>query len=144
MYGNKTTNRKLSSFAYSKMKMLAYSKTVKYNIFNYAVNPAFTSFIAKIKYMKKLGLSIHSAAAIVIGRRAMNFKENVPKEYLKYISPKTRVKHHWAHFRYLSTKLKSIKAMYFYTYINTNPYKTLAKLSNNIENLDLKIIKQNC
>ena len=46
------------------------------------VNPAYTSLIAKVKYMKLKNLSIHCAAAYVIGRRGMGFSEKLPS-YLK-------------------------------------------------------------
>ena len=44
------------------------------------INPAYTSQIGHHKFMKKYGLSSHESAAMIIARKAMNFKriEKVP------------------------------------------------------------------
>jgi hypothetical protein len=47
------------------------------------VNPAYTSWIGKIKYAERYGISVHEAAAYVIARRGLNLKENLPKEVVK-------------------------------------------------------------
>jgi hypothetical protein len=43
------------------------------------VKPQFTSKIGLYKYSHQYGLDIHNAAAMVIARRAYEFKEKVPK-----------------------------------------------------------------
>ena len=40
------------------------------------VNPAYSSFIAKTKYMKLKGMSIHHGAAYVLARRGMGYSES--------------------------------------------------------------------
>ena len=47
------------------------------------VNPAYTSIIGRFKYAEKYGLSVHEAAAFVIGRRGLGYKEKLPKELIK-------------------------------------------------------------
>jgi IS605 OrfB family transposase len=85
LYGSKNRNRKLSQFAYKKTMSAILSRANKVNIEVYNVDPEYTSQIGKIKYMKNLGLSIHDAAALAIGRRGMGFKEKIPKMYYKFV-----------------------------------------------------------
>ena len=54
----------------------------------YGVNPAFTSFFGRIKYMKLYGLSVHNAAAVVIGRRGIGYNETISENKVS-ISIKT-------------------------------------------------------
>ena len=56
MYQHKRLNEVLSSFAYTKVMMLAESKSNKYSIGLVKVNPAFTSQIGKFKYMRHYGI----------------------------------------------------------------------------------------
>ncbi|WP_234987476.1 IS200/IS605 family accessory protein TnpB-related protein [Halolactibacillus halophilus] len=70
-YGNRKANRQMSQFAYQKMILAIKSRAEKMGVAVYVVNPAYTSQIGKMKYMKRLGVSIHMAAAYVIARRAM-------------------------------------------------------------------------
>lgn len=72
------------------------------------VNPAYTSLIAKVKYMKLKNLSIHCAAAYVIGRRGMGFLEKLPS-YLNCLVPKTQ-KNRW---RTVFTHAKKAGPSYF-------------------------------
>lgn len=72
-YENKKYKVLLTRFAYAKIINFLKSKAYKNDIYIYFVNPAYTSQIGKWKYMKKLGVSIHIAAAYVIGRRGMEF-----------------------------------------------------------------------
>ena len=45
------------------------------------VKPAYTSIIGRFKYQTQYGISVHHAAALVIGRRGERkvWRENVPK-----------------------------------------------------------------
>ena len=124
-YGNKTKNQILSQFAYSKITNMIEARAYKNSIAVFKRNPAFTSQIGKLKYMKMKGISIHVAAAYVVGRRAMNFKEKLPNCYKKYVSRNILTRHHWAHWRYLSKDLKSVYPNNFYKRINFNNYKTI-------------------
>lgn len=131
IYGNAKRNKKLSMFAYSSITKMIYSRANKDGVGVFKVNPAYTSQIGKLKYMKILGLSVHTSAALVIGRRSLGFKEKIPKVYKKYISEKIRVKHHWSHWSYLSKELKSVFAKKLYINIDNN-YETLKMLKESL------------
>lgn len=45
------------------------------------VHPAYTSKIGALKYAPQLNLCRHTAAALVIARRGLNFREKIPKNY---------------------------------------------------------------
>jgi hypothetical protein len=49
------------------------------------VNPAYTSVIGKYKYATSLGLNFHQAAAFVIARRGLGFRERIPKKIQRLI-----------------------------------------------------------
>mgnify|MGYP006342526681 FL=1 len=72
---NKKRNVQLSSFSYAKIKTLIKARARDAGIEVLEVNPAYTSVIGKAKYSKRLGISVHRAAAYVIARRGMNKKE---------------------------------------------------------------------
>ena len=114
MYKNEELNRKLSEFAYTKITQLAESKSYKYGIGLYKAAPAFTSQIGKIKYMRHYGTSIHVAAAMAIGRRAMGFKERPPKALRHLIPQYNKNRHHWSQWRFLARYLKKQPAYKFY------------------------------
>ena len=106
MYGNSKRNKKLSQFAYSKIMSAIDSRAYKSNLYVYKRNPAYTSQIGKLKYMKTLGLSIHDSASFVIGRRCLGYKEKLPKIYRKFLSNELKNKHHWSQWNYISKNLK--------------------------------------
>ena len=85
-YGKKKANYGTRMFAYSKMDTLLSGKTQQENVLLVKVNPAYTSFFGKTKYMKRMHQPVHVAASYVIARRGMGFNESVPK-YLKNIVP---------------------------------------------------------
>ena len=128
LYGSKKRNRKLSQFAYQKLMSAIDSRAYKTNLYVYKRNPAYTSQIGKLKYMKPLGLSIHTSAAYVIGRRCLGFKEKVPKIYRKFLSNEMKNKHHWSHWNYISKNLKQIKVNNFYKTINTKNVNKITEL----------------
>lgn len=65
--------------AYSKFIALLEGQAFQQQVGIIPVNPAYTSCLGKVKYMKQLGTSIHIAAAYVIGRRGMKLRERLPK-----------------------------------------------------------------
>ncbi|GAA3333237.1 hypothetical protein GCM10020331_096510 [Ectobacillus funiculus] len=79
----------------------------------FEVNPAFTSQIGKMKYMKQMHISIHQAASYVIGRRGMNLKEQVPKVLRAYTERKDG-EHHWKQWSVLTRKFKALRPHLFY------------------------------
>ena len=129
MYKNEGLNRKLSEFAYTKITQLAESKSYKYGIGLYKVAPAFTSQIGKIKYMRRYGISIHVAAAMVIGRRAMGFKERLPKAVRHLIPQDNKNRHHWSQWRFLTRYLKKQPAYKFYHMIPYDKFEYITDMN---------------
>src|SRR4051794_23500806 len=74
----------LSGFAYSTYQRMLKSKCEMAGIELISVNPAYTSQIGHHKFMKKYGISSHESAALVIGRRCLNFKrvEKLPQHHI--------------------------------------------------------------
>jgi IS605 OrfB family transposase len=52
------------------------------------VNPAYTSVIGMLKYAPQLNIDKDTAGAYVIGRRALEFKEDTPENYEKLLKDK--------------------------------------------------------
>ena len=113
-YGSKKRNLKLTQFAYNKMDSSIESRANKEGVGLIRKNPAYTSVIGKMKYMRVLGTAIHTAAAYVIGRRGLGFKEKVPMAYRKLIPEANLKRHHWSHWRFLHRHLKDIPVRKFY------------------------------
>ena len=113
-YGNKKANFKMSMFAYDKMISAIKSRAEKMGVAVFEVNPAYTSQIGKMKYMKRFGISIHEAASFVIARRAMGFKEKLPPVLGALLPEKIIVSHHWVQWGYVSKILKDIHSHSFY------------------------------
>lgn len=129
MYKNEELNRKLSEFAYTKITQLAESKSYKYGIGLYKAAPAFTSQIGKIKYMRHYGISIHVAAAMAIGRRAMGFKERPPKKLRHLIPQDNKNRHHWSQWRFLARYLKKQPAYKFYHMIPYDKFECITDMN---------------
>ena len=133
MYQEKQLNRKFSGFAYRMITELAESKSYKYGIGLWKVHPAYTSQIGKLKYMRHYGLSIHEAAALVIGRRALGYKETLPKT-MRHLLPKEKVNcHHWAHWRFFTLHLKKIDSRNFYHYIDYAKIESIKELKRTLK-----------
>lgn len=128
MYQHKRLNEILSSFAYTKVTMLAESKSNKYSIGLVKVNPAFTSQIGKFKYMRHYGISVHEAAAFVIGRRGLGYQDKIPKPMRHFIPYGKKNRHHWSHWSYLMTQLKTYTPGVFYKSIDYVTIPTMKEL----------------
>ncbi|MGG0238739.1 IS200/IS605 family accessory protein TnpB-related protein, partial [Bacillus rhizoplanae] len=113
-YGNKKANMMMSMFAYKKMISAIKSRAEKMGVAVFEVNPAYTSQIGKIKYMKRFGISIHQAASYVIARRAMGFKEKLPPILYSLLPEKMVGLHHWAQWKWLSGILSDLRVHTFY------------------------------
>jgi IS605 OrfB family transposase len=113
-YGNKKANLKMSMFAYNNMISAIKSRAEKMGVAVFEVNPAYTSQIGKMKYMKRYGISIHEAASYVIARRAMGFKEQLPSVLRALLPEKMIGSHHWAQWGYVSKMLKGIRTCAYY------------------------------
>lgn len=72
-YGDTKRNRHASLFAYRKMTACIENQSLKQGFGVLKVNPAYTSQMGKILFMRKLGLSIHAAASYAVGLKGMGF-----------------------------------------------------------------------
>lgn len=77
---NKKFNRLVANFPFRKITEAVMRKAFKEGVGLKPVWPAHTSTIGYWKYMERYGVTIHHAAALVIARRAMGFKEPITKE----------------------------------------------------------------
>ncbi|UFT99794.1 IS200/IS605 family accessory protein TnpB-related protein [Radiobacillus kanasensis] len=112
-YGNKKANMRMSLFAYRKMVSAIKSRAEKLGIEVHEVNPAYTSQIGKMKYMKRFGISIHQAASYVIARRAMGYKEKLPPMLHSLVPEKKQGLHHWAQWNAVSRLLSDVPTFWF-------------------------------
>ncbi|MBI2570885.1 MAG: IS200/IS605 family element transposase accessory protein TnpB [Candidatus Schekmanbacteria bacterium] len=87
--------RKLSSFVYRTFDQMLHSRAQKAGVEVITVNPAFTSIIGETNWQQPLGVSIHVAAALVIARRGLAFRET-PKRHVATGGPvRIRSEHVW-------------------------------------------------
>lgn len=109
MYKNKSYNKMLHYFPYARINELLNSEACKreFDIIN--VNPAYTSLIGQFKYAESKKLNNHIAASYVIGRRALNIKDKVPKKYRALLNEKMKNKHSFKQWRSISNKLKKLE-----------------------------------
>ncbi|MEC1694337.1 IS200/IS605 family accessory protein TnpB-related protein [Schinkia azotoformans] len=112
-YGNRKANRQMSLFAYRKMLHAIKVRAEKCGVLVYEVNPAYTSQIGKLKYMKRLGISVHQAASYVIGRRAMGFKEKLPPVLHSLVPEKKQGLHHWVQWNAVKRPLRDYPSYWF-------------------------------
>ena len=76
-YEKKTHNRILSEFAYKEITKTIKSRCRKEKVATKEIDPAYTSRIAREKYMKPMGCSVHMAASYVIARRGCGYTEYI-------------------------------------------------------------------
>jgi hypothetical protein len=62
------------------------------------VNPAYTSVIGQHKFARRYGISVHNAAALVMGRRFLGFSESLPLQLRSTLplSARNRGRHVWS------------------------------------------------
>lgn len=77
---NKKFNRMASNFPFKKIIEAVTRKAFKEGVGIKPVWPAHTSTMGYCKYMRRYGITVHHAAALVIARRAMGFQERITKE----------------------------------------------------------------
>lgn len=68
-----------NNFIYRKLLAKLEAKAIKEGVQIIKVKPQYTSKIGLYKYSHQYGLNVHESAALVIGRRALNKNEKVPK-----------------------------------------------------------------
>ncbi|WP_051946710.1 IS200/IS605 family accessory protein TnpB-related protein [Thermus amyloliquefaciens] len=93
----KDFRRKAHRFAYRSLLRKVHTLARKRGVQSLQVNPSDTSTIGMLKYAPLLSLSKDVAAAYVIGRRALGFKEEIPKG-LKVLLQDTSFHQHAQHF----------------------------------------------
>jgi IS605 OrfB family transposase len=72
--------RMLSALTYSGFDAALASACARFRVAHRRVNPAYTSLIGRVKFASSYGLSVHTAAAVSIARRAMGFSEGLPRQ----------------------------------------------------------------
>jgi IS605 OrfB family transposase len=121
---NPTHARMLSSLAYNQIKSHLKGRAWREGVEVVEVNPAFTSVIGRVKFSRRYGLSVHQAAAFVIGRRHLKASEKVPRHLEEIpdgkegcvalsLPARNRGKHVWSIWRIISRKLKTAIATHF-------------------------------
>lgn len=91
-YGNKKRNRRASLFAYRKITSDVENQSYKHGIFVKKIDPAYTSQIGKMKYMRQFGISIHEAASYVIGLKGMDLIDSLmpDEQMVNLLTAKTK------------------------------------------------------
>lgn len=79
---SKKYSRMLSGFPYKKFQNTVLRKAEKEGVLVKLVNPAYTSVMGQVKYMKRYGLSSHASAALVIGRKGLGYDEKMTRRSL--------------------------------------------------------------
>jgi IS605 OrfB family transposase len=98
--------RMLSSWAYSEFFKQLKAILANRGIYLKTVNPAYTSIIGLVKYMRMYGLSSDTAAALVIARRGMRLAENIPGFITAY-SEVNSEKHVWGQWNQLNKQISA-------------------------------------
>ena len=101
-------SRMLSSFGYGKVQAYFLSRSHRQGVEIYQVNPAFSSVVGRVKFMKRYGLSVHQAAALVLARRLLGCSERIPRRRVAPVGngvqvaftvpARKRVKHVWTYW----------------------------------------------
>ena len=99
----------LHYFPYARVDEFINSEACKREFEIVKVNPANTSLIGLYKYAETKKLNNHIAASYVIGRRALNIKDKVPKQYRALLNEKSINKHSFKQWKSISNKLKKIE-----------------------------------
>jgi IS605 OrfB family transposase len=98
--------RMLSSFRYGALRDAIRSRCRKMGVEVLTVDPAHSSTMGVIKYAAMYGLSGDEAAALVLGRRAMNLEESLPAR-TALGRPEDRPRHVWEDWQRLGEALRS-------------------------------------
>ena len=103
---SKKLARMLSGWSYAEFFKLLSAICTNRGIEIKTVNPAFSSLIGLVKYLRQYGICSGVAAAIVIGRRGMYFSERLPRSITAYPGMKSG-KHVWRDWSKLNKLIKS-------------------------------------
>ena len=97
--------RMLSGWAYSELYKQLSSILSNRGIELTTVNPAYSSIIGLVKYLKMYGLASDESAALVIARRAMKLTEKIPRSLTAYFEVNPE-KHVWSEWNQLNKNIK--------------------------------------
>ena len=103
---SKELARMLSSWAYAEFFKLLSAIASNRGIQIKTVNPAYSSLIGLVKYLRQYGISSGVAAAIAIARRGMYLTEKLPRSITAYPDMKSG-KHVWSDWNKLNKLIKS-------------------------------------
>ena len=103
---SKRLARMLSGWAYAEFFKLLSAICTNRGIEIKQVNPAFSSLIGLVKYLRQYGISSGVSAAIVIARRGMRLSEKLPRSLTAYLSV-NEGKHVWSDWNQLNRLIKS-------------------------------------
>lgn len=90
------TARKIHNFAYTCLLQGLEREAKRQGAEITKVKPAYTSVIGEVKYKRQFGLTTHGAAAMVIARRAYEFKDKLPRAVKRTLPEKVKSRHHWS------------------------------------------------
>ena len=117
-YGGKRSNFLVSTFAYQKFRFHLDSQGNRKGFSVIYVSPAYTSFWGKLLFMRKYGISIHTAAAYCIGLRALERLDEltIPDVYGHLLDSKKQTGPYYAAEKdaALYKKLSGIRTHAFY------------------------------
>lgn len=109
--------RMLSNFAYSRfieqLEMIAGNRGVEV----IKRNPAYSSFLALVKYSRMYGLSSDEAAALVLARRGMGLSERLPRSITALLGVNPR-KHVWSRLSQLNKVLAGMSRHDYFSISN--------------------------
>lgn len=77
--GDARLNKVVSALVYRKFRTTLETRAFKEGVEVIVVNPAFTSFIGRLKYLNQTENNVHQAAGLVIARRGMGLKDPLPR-----------------------------------------------------------------
>ena len=131
----------LTNFSYSLIKYAFVSCCFRSQIELIYVNPAYTSQLGNIKYSAIHGLTIHEAAAMVIGRKGMGFKEKLPKKVTRITINKLKENLCIERFEHVSSNSRADINEYFKTLNKKDSWKKLdeIEISSRFKNLLSKV-----
>ena len=117
-YGGKRSNFLVSTFAYQKFRFHLDSQGSRKGFSVIYVSPAYTSFWGKLLFMRKYGISIHTAAAYCIGLRVLERLDEltIPDVYGHLLDSKKQTGPYYAAEKdaALYKKLSGIRTHAFY------------------------------
>ncbi|MEQ8464877.1 hypothetical protein [Coleofasciculus sp. E1-EBD-02] len=113
----KKYSRMLSNFAYSRFIEQLVLQCGNAGIEVIRRNPAWSSFLALVKYARMYGMGSNEAAALVLARRAMNLSERLPRSITALLGVNPR-KHVWSGINQLNKVLTGMSRHNFYSVSN--------------------------